>query len=108
MSMFSKIFRLNSRTFSTVFQKGLIAFGDYFRMKYVSSSEFKVSIVIPKKLIKKRVDRNREKRRITHLLKECIFTDTHYYYIFWLTKDSQKLSSKELKDFLQKVIKKQR
>ncbi len=106
--MFSKSSRLNSRIFNNIFKKGTMVFSKYFRMKYYPTDVVSVAVVIPKKILKKRIERNREKRRITHILKEIIPHDTYFSYIFWLTKDSSDFSHKELKQHIQDFLKKQK
>ncbi len=104
--MFKKSKRINSREFTTVFKKGKKSFSSFFQI-ITFGGECKVAVVISKKKIKKRIQRNREKRRILHVIKKI----TEQYplstnMIIFLQKDTQNLTFNELEEELLYSIKK--
>lgn len=87
--MFKKIHRVSSWLFPTL-MKSKTLFSQSFRLKYQKNTDIlKISVVIPKKIIKKRVQRNRLKRQILHMLQKIILKNNNYY-VFWLTRDISK------------------
>lgn len=105
--MFNTSQRINSRDFAKIFKKGKKYFSPFFRI-VVGGDTFGVAVVIPKKVIKKRVHRNREKRRILHLIKDILENTSfpHTGIIFWIQKNTHTLSPIELRAELQEIIKK--
>lgn len=84
--MFKKINRVSSWLFPNL-MKSKTLFSQSFRVKYKKNTDLlKISVVIPKKIIKKRVHRNRLKRQIIHSIKNTINTNTNMYIVFWVTK----------------------
>ena len=104
--MFSRSQRINSREFTLIYNSGKKYFSPFFRF-IVNTGSFKVAVVVPKKKIKKRVNRNKEKRRIMNAIRE-IFKNNYpqLNIIIFLQKDTQNLSFNELVDELYKCIKK--
>lgn len=106
--MFSQKHRLNSRMVTQTMKKGTRIFTSYFRGTFEYQDTFRVSVVVPKKIISKRIGRNREKRRILHSVKHILDKEyPNYHLIISLQKDTQLLSSevlqKELILFLEKI-----
>lgn len=107
--MFKKHNRLSSWLFKPLL-KGKTEFSSCFRLKHKNNNEhLRISIVIPKKIIKQRVARNRLKRKILNYLKEKVDLVKQKNVAIWLTKDvSDKNWKKEINDLIQKMdIKKQ-
>jgi len=104
--MFNQSQRMNSREFTLLYSRGKKYFSSFFRI-VIGGDVFKVSIVIPKKKLKKRIDRNREKRRIAHALKK-VFGETYPQagIIIFLQKDTTELSFTQLTAELQQLVKK--
>ena len=110
------MFKKNNRVSSWLFKpllKGKTIFSPSFRVKYLHNKDvFRLSVVIPKKIIKKRIERNILKRKILHYIKSVIGTDDTSHYVFWVTKGINDTGlnnwKKEIDDILKKTdIKKQ-
>lgn len=85
--MFKRIHRMSSWLF-TPLMKSRSYFSSHFRVKsYGVDDEIKISVVIPKKLIKVRVQRNKIKRKILHYLRANVDINSKKHTVFWLTKD---------------------
>ncbi|MCA9352151.1 ribonuclease P protein component [Patescibacteria group bacterium] len=104
--MFSQPHRLDSRTIKRIFKDGQRFFTPLFTLSYLARDELRVGIVIPKKVIPLRVHRNREKRRILHVLQQSVLTGNTGYYLFSLRHSTQGFSYTELVDGLSKVCSK--
>lgn len=102
--MFPKSQRINSIVFKKIFTSGKRYFSPFFRV-YIFPGDTKVSVVIPKKILKKRFERNREKRRITHICKKHLINNNKQY-IFVIQKNTQFLSFQELETEIVSCIKK--
>ena len=105
--MFKKIHRVSSWLFKPLL-KSKSYFSCYFRAKYRTSVDtLKISVVIPKKIIKKRVDRNALKRKILHYIKENIITDKNFHCVFWVSKNihliDKKVWQNDIDDLLLKI-----
>ncbi|MCI5051428.1 MAG: ribonuclease P protein component [Candidatus Pacebacteria bacterium] len=85
--MFKKQNRVSSWLFGTI-MKSKTYFSPSFRVKYKKKTKYPaISVVIPKKIIKKRVLRNSLKRKVLAYLKSHIDLQQNFYCVFWLTKD---------------------
>jgi ribonuclease P protein component len=85
--MFKKINRVSSRLFKTLIKEKTY-FSVSFRVKCKSKQEvMKVSVVIPKKIVKKRIMRNSLKRKIIHYIQQTIDCEKTPHCVFWLTKN---------------------
>ncbi len=62
--MLARANRLRRAEFNEYFKRGKRLHGDHFTVVYVADSDFKVSVVVSKKVAKKAHDRNRLKRQI--------------------------------------------
>lgn len=102
--MFKKSETINSREFRTLQKKGKKLFTPYFRA-VVAENSFKITVVVPKKIYKKRVDRNKQKRRITHALKNISELPAKNIIIF-VQKDISELSFTDLTQSLALLLKK--
>ena len=78
--------------------------GEFFKFLSLPFPSFRITLVISKKVIKHRVDRNRQKRRILHILKESIPTSRKIACVLWVKKDTSPLSHQELKEELLKLL----
>lgn len=94
--MLKPIHRISSVLFRRIFRKSKKTFSRFFRLAYTPADNFKLAVVVPKKIYKKRVDRNRQKRRIIHRVKELVPLSAPYSCIIWLQKDVSLLSSDDL------------
>ena len=105
--MFSQKQRMNSKTVAQTLKTGKRFFTSFFRGTFVVQDDFMVSVIIPKKIIKKRIHRNREKRRILHSLKIVLNgTSPKCALILSLQKNTHALSFEELNKELELVCKK--
>ncbi len=62
--MLARANRLRRAEFNEYFKRGKRLQSDHFTVVYVAASDFKVSVVVSKKVAKKAHDRNRLKRQI--------------------------------------------
>lgn len=102
--MFKKTETINSREFRIIQKKGKKIFSPFFRVILFGES-FKIAVVVSKKIYKKRVDRNTQKRRIMHALKDVAHVPQKNIVIF-LQKDISQISLVELTKLLGSVLKK--
>lgn len=85
--MFKKENRLSSWLFKPLL-KSKTEFSSFFRVKYKNNNDnLRISVVIPKKIIKKRVQRNLAKRKILDFLKNNVDVDVNRDVAIWLTKN---------------------
>lgn len=84
--------RVTTEEFTGVLNKGMRAFGNNFTLSWVNNkANFKASVVISKKVSKKAVDRNLQKRRTREAIKK-IFTNSNfsnypYSCVFFIKKN---------------------
>lgn len=102
--MFPKKQRISSVLFTSIMKKGKRSFTRFFRMKFMPSNTLAVSVAISKKIIKKRIARNKEKRRILHILKNVLSEDTNYHIVISIQKDTQVLNHPELSNELSTLL----
>jgi len=104
--MFPQRQRINSREFKIILKKGQKKFSPFFRARFVNEvPTAKVAVVIPKKIIKKRYERNRLKRRISHMGKKLVLNHTEpVHTIIWLQKPIENLSNQEILSELKKIL----
>jgi len=77
----------------------------HFRILAADSDNLKVSVVIPKKVLKRRVDRNREKRRVLHAVKEILGDSPESKsFIIWVTKDTSEVSFSDIVSEIKKLL----
>jgi ribonuclease P protein component len=100
--MFKKGETINSREFKIIQKKGKKSFTHFFR-GIINGNLFKITVVVPKKIYKKRVQRNTQKRRLTHALKNISDLPNKNIIIF-VQKDISKLSFIELQNSLSKLF----
>ena len=104
--MFKRLERINSREFTQIFKEGKKYFSSFFRC-ITSPGKFKVSVVIPKKQLKKRISRNIQKRRIVKVIKAILGNNKPpISVIFFMQKDTTNLSLPELEKELIILMKK--
>ncbi|MFT6361584.1 MAG: ribonuclease P protein component [Candidatus Paceibacteria bacterium] len=103
--MFSRAQRLSSTEVRTVQKKGVRSFTPYFRMMFLTADDFRVSCIIPKKVIAKRIKRNREKRRILHITRSfSLVNNIIGHRVLSLQKDTTNISTEDLKIQLLKAF----
>ena len=101
--MFRSKERLSSTLVNRVSKKGTPIGSGVFRARYLRSDDGRgVALVVSKKVIKGRIQRNRERRRILHLLKELL--PSGYQMVLFLNQDTKVIPHPELKQTLQTLI----
>jgi ribonuclease P protein component len=70
--MLSKTHRLSTKEFDLVVKTGRETYSPFFSIKYIPSSDFKLSSAAPKKIFKTAVSRNRTRRRIYAAVHEIL------------------------------------
>ena len=97
--MFRTKERLSSTLVKKKIKKGTLIGSGTFRVRYLPvKGERRVAVVISKKTIKGRVQRNRERRRTLHLLKELL--PIGYHMVVMINRNTQDLSQADLKQSL--------
>lgn len=102
--MFAKEQRANSRDINNLLKKHHRNFSEFFKLLSFPFPTLRSAVVISKKTIKRRVDRNRQKRRVVHVLKDLIPPDTSAYCVLWVQKDTSVLSHAELYHELKRLL----
>lgn len=97
--MFKKQNRLSSGEFETYFKKGTKKHSPFFQCIYTPYDQLKVAVVVPKKVIKTAVGRNKLRRQIYHVLRS-ILIDTTGVWIIMVKKDAPKTLTEESKNQL--------
>ena len=77
--MFKKNNRLNRSEFEGFFNTGLRKHSQNLQLIYSPQSELKVAVVVPKKIIKTAVGRNKLRRQLYHQLKKILSQKTGVY-----------------------------
>lgn len=78
--------------------------GEFFKFITLPFPTFRCAVVISKKVMKRRVDRNRQKRRILHAIKTFVPQDKSIALVVWVKKDTSSLSSFELQEQLSQIL----
>lgn len=107
--MLSKRNRLGSEFFKNLFKKGVIVDSQYFSIKYVKGNkeDFKISIIVPKKVSLKAVERNLLKRRfLSIVLEEKSLLIKGFSYVFYLKKGVDSISRDAIKTNIIEKIRK--
>lgn len=106
--MFKKQHRLTSREFDVFFKEGKRIPSPVGQLIYAESELLKVSVVVPKKVIKTAVGRNRLRRQTYHLLKSLLDNKTGIYILIF-NKNILKKSTEErtliIKDLIGRNLK---
>lgn len=95
--MISKRKKISRTLFSEVFSFGKNKNTEYFRVKIKKSDSPKFSIVVPKKVLKKAVDRNKFKRIFYNTIKDLDFETGINEYIFFTQKSAKGKTDDEIK-----------
>lgn len=104
--MFNRLERINSREFTYIFKKGKKYFSSFFRC-IILPGDYKVSVVIPKKQLKRRISRNTQKRRIASIIKSALEKKKpQLSIIVIMQKDVTNLSLKDLEKEIITLMKK--
>lgn len=105
--MFSQKHRLNSRCFEEVLKNGRPIYQGLFKLVFKESPDFKISIVVPKKVARLSSTRHRIKRSVTNVLKNIAKLPKSGLYIVFVqksTKDTaEPLISTELNSLFDKI-----
>jgi len=97
--MLPKKHRINKKTFEEIFKKGKIFSSDYLYLKITPLSEkYSVfSFVVPSKVAKKAVERNKLKRRARHIIKKMLpKIEKGLGVIIFFKKGAEKMTFSEL------------
>lgn len=66
--------RLSRKEFDRVFLAGKNKYSSFFRVKYLPNNDFKLAFVVPKKLVKGAVIRNKLRRQLYQILPSSLKT----------------------------------
>lgn len=106
--MFSRKHRLSKKAFSTVFTQGKRFFAGFvliYTLKTPSKEEY--AVVVPKKVAKRAVDRNRIKRQVTGILEDLLKGhSTNTSVVVMVKKELLDAKRAEILADLQSVLKK--
>jgi ribonuclease P protein component len=105
--MLSKKNRLGSLFFKNLFKKGKIVDSQSFSLKYIEGTgeDFKISVVVSKKISLHATERNLLKRRfLSVLLEQKSLLIKGFSYIFYLKKGVEKLPRQEVFHEIQEKI----
>ncbi len=101
--MFPKANRLSGPDFANLSDAQKKMFGWFF-IKYKKSQIMKISVIVPKKIEKSAVKRNKMKRRVLHILKSKLNTPVDNYLIaIYLTKNILNYPQVDLESDIQKM-----
>jgi len=104
--LFPQTQRITSTEFETVLKKGRTSHSSLFSLCYSPSTKALVSVVASKKVSKKAVVRNKNKRRVRHALKSLIVKGISGYFVFFIKKDMNLIKFPVLKEDLEQLISK--
>lgn len=79
--MFKKRDRMTASEFSTFYADARPYHGTYLTLRTTASDALRVAAVAPKKLYRRAVDRNRVRRRLYALLRECVPDESRAYIV---------------------------
>ncbi len=92
--MLPKRNRIGSEFFKNLFKKGIIVDSQWFSIKYIKGNkeDFKVSIIVSKKVSPTAVERNLLKRRfLSIILEEKSLLIKGFSYVFYLKRGVEKI-----------------
>ena len=98
--------RITSVEFEAVLKKGRTTQSPLFSLCRLTNNKLAIAVVASKKVSKKAVIRNKNKRRIRNLLKNTINNEGLGYYILFIKKDLSKTNFTEVKKDLNQLISK--
>lgn len=84
--MFKKTNRLNRAEFEVFFKNGRRYHTKHLQLIYTTQPTLKVAVVVPKKVVKSAVERNRLRRQLYHQSKQILINATGVY--IFLVKNS--------------------
>ncbi len=62
--------RVTKKLFDEILKKGVVFYGSFFTFRYINNTEIRrYAFVVPKKIAKKAVDRNKLKRRAYNIIR---------------------------------------
>lgn len=103
--MQSKKGRLNRNDFSRFFASGRRAHNKYFQVVYTPYHTLHISVVVPKKVARQAVKRNKLRRKIYHILKQEHKKGMKAgVYIIIVKEAAAGLNSLDLKEMLKLLI----
>ena len=103
--MLSKKNRLTSREFKTFFSEGKKHHTPLFTVVYVPYDTFHTSVVVPKKVAKRAVDRNKMRRRVYGAVQQSTTQkNTTGVFIFLMKKEAFEVEYAVLKEAVSKLL----
>ena len=107
--MFKKANRLSRGEFESFFRSGKGHHSDSYQLIFTpSEEELKVAVVVPKKIVRKAVSRNRVRRQLYHQLKSIIGDSKGIYIVIVKKLDLGKINKttpQELTDLVGRTTK---
>ena len=104
--MFKRTQWIPSSLFKKIFKKSRVHRNTYVELRTLPSDSLRVGVIIPKKIIKKRVDRNRQKRRILSILRKNIAPELSMVFAIFIKKDTRELDTLALETLIQEILSK--
>ena len=104
--MFPQTQRITALEFDSILKKGRTTHSSLFSLCFVPSNKIHVAVVASKKVSKKAVIRNRNKRRVRHALKSLIKKGSSGYFVFFIKKDLTSIKYPTLLEELKPLVSK--
>lgn len=101
--MFKKQNRLSSREFEYFFKHGKRHYSPSLQIIIASTEDLKVAVVVPKKILKSAVSRNRVRRRLYHILRPML-ENYRGVFIFIIKKGILEKTNDEIKTELNLIV----
>lgn len=104
--MFSKQFRIAAKEFNSLIKGGVRMHSPSLMLQFVSGDLYKFAVVVPKKVFKKAVDRNKVKRVLYGYLKKAYTEEllATGMYILVLKKPANQKTLQEIKNEVQGLL----
>lgn len=102
--MFSYKNRVHTEQFEEILKKGKNIHSPLFSISYVKAPNKAFAVVASKKVSKKAVVRNKNKRRVRHILKTIEENCISGLYIIFIKKDLARIPHGEIKEEIVKII----
>lgn len=103
-TLFPQAQRITVAEFTSVLKGGKTTQSPSFSLCFAPDSKLFVSVVASKKVSKKAVIRNKNKRRVRSLLKELTKQGVFGYFIVFIKKDLSKTKASNLKEELSRLV----
>jgi len=103
-TLFPHAQRITVAEFTSVLKKGKTTQSPSFSLCFVPDPKLYVAVVASKKVSKKAVIRNKNKRRVRPLLKELTKQGTSGYFVVFIKKDLSKIKVSHLREELSGLV----